>query len=49
LEGLKDAIIQEVGAILSEITCRVMEKYQERLNQFIDNEGRHMRDEVFKF
>jgi hypothetical protein len=49
LEGPKEAITQEVAAIPSEMTSRVMQKYQERLNQCIDNEGRHLSDVVFKF
>jgi hypothetical protein len=28
LEGLKEAITQEVAAIMPQITCRVMEKYR---------------------
>jgi hypothetical protein len=39
LEGLLEAITQEVAAIPPEMTRRVMEKYWERLNQCIDNEG----------
>jgi hypothetical protein len=49
LEGLKEAITQEVAAIPQEMARRVMEKYRERLNQCIDNEGRHLSDVVFKF
>jgi hypothetical protein len=49
MEGLKEAITQEVAAILPEMTHRVMEKYRERLNQYVDNEGRHLSDVVFKF
>jgi hypothetical protein len=49
LEGLKEAITQEVAAIPPEMTRRVMEKYRERLNQCIDNEGRRLSDVVFKF
>jgi hypothetical protein len=48
LEGLKEAITQEVAAIPPEITGRVMEKYRERLSHGIDNEGRHLNDVVFK-
>jgi hypothetical protein len=36
-EGLTEAIAQEVAAIPPVLTRRVMEKYQERLNQRIDN------------
>jgi hypothetical protein len=49
LEILKEAITQEVAAIPLEITHRVMKKYWERLDQCIDNEGRHLSDVVFKF
>jgi hypothetical protein len=49
LEGLKEAISQEVAAIPPEMTLRVMEKYQERLNQCNNNEGRHLSDVVYKF
>jgi hypothetical protein len=49
LEGLKEAITQKDAAIPPEMILRVMEKYGERLNQCIDNEGRHLSDVVFKF
>jgi hypothetical protein len=49
LEGLKEAIIQDVAVILPEMTRRFMEEYREKLNQCIDNEGHHLTDEVFKF
>jgi hypothetical protein len=38
LQGLKETITQEVAAIPSEMTHRVMEKCRERLNQCICNE-----------
>jgi hypothetical protein len=44
LEALMEAITQEVAAILSKMTRRVMENYRERLNQCIDNEGSHVSD-----
>jgi hypothetical protein len=47
LEGLKEAITQEVAAIPLEMTH--MKKYWERLKQCIDNEGRHLSHVVFKF
>jgi hypothetical protein len=51
LEGLKEAITQEDAAIPPEMTHRVMEKYRERLNHCIDNEGRNLSDVhvVFSF
>jgi hypothetical protein len=47
LEGLKEVIT--IAAIPPEMTCRIMEKYRKRLNQWFDNEGRHLSDVVFKF
>jgi hypothetical protein len=44
LEALKEAITQEVAAIMPKMTPRVMENYWERLNQCIDNEGRRVSD-----
>jgi hypothetical protein len=49
LEGLKEAITQEVAAIPQEMARSVMEKYRERLSQCIDNEGHHVSDVVYKF
>jgi hypothetical protein len=49
LEGLKEAITQEVAAIPPKITRRIMENYRKRLSQCIDNEGRHLSDVVFNF
>jgi hypothetical protein len=49
LEGLKEVITQEVVVIPPKKDRRVMEKYRERLNQCIGNEGRHLSDVVFKF
>jgi hypothetical protein len=48
LEGLKEAITQEVAAIPLKMTRRVMGKYRERLKQYIDNEGHHLSGAVFK-
>jgi hypothetical protein len=48
-KGLKETITQQVAAIPPEMTHRIMEKYWERLSQFIDIEGRHLSDVVFKF
>jgi hypothetical protein len=48
LEALKEAITQEVAAILSKMTRRVMENYWERLDQCIDNEGRHVSDIIIE-
>jgi hypothetical protein len=43
----KEAITQEVAAISPEMSRRVMEKYGERFNQCIDNEGHHLSDVRF--
>jgi hypothetical protein len=48
LEALKEAITQEIAATPPELSRRIMENYRERLNQFIDNEGRHLSDIIFK-
>jgi hypothetical protein len=48
LEGLEEAITQEAAGILPEMTRRIMEKDRERLNQCIENEGRHLSEVVFK-
>jgi hypothetical protein len=37
------------NVIPPEMTRKVMEKYRERLNQCIDNEGRYLSDIGFKF
>jgi hypothetical protein len=49
LEGLKEAITQEIAAIPPEMTLRVVGKYRERLKQCIGNEGRHLGEVVSKF
>jgi hypothetical protein len=49
LEGLKEAMTQEVAAILPKMTSRVMEKCRGRLNQCINNEDHHLSEVVFKF
>jgi len=44
LEALKEAIRQEVAAITPEMILKVMDKYRERLHQFINIQGRHLSD-----
>jgi hypothetical protein len=39
LEGLKEAITQEVAVIPPEMNRRAMEEYRETLNPCIDNES----------
>jgi len=48
LEALKEAIRQEVAAITPEMILRVMDNYRERLHQFINIQGRHLSDILFK-
>jgi hypothetical protein len=48
LEDLKKRIRQEIDAIPSEITRRVMKNFRERLQQCVANNGRHMSDMIFK-
>ena len=48
LEALKEAIWQEVAAITPEMILEVMDNYWERLHQFINNQGCHLRDGLFK-
>ena len=48
LEALKEAIRQEVAAITHEMILKVMDNYRERLHQFINIQGRHLSDVLFK-
>ena len=48
LKALKDAICEEVAAIHPEMTNIVMENFRERLRQCIANNGRQLRDVIFK-
>jgi len=48
LEALKEAIRQEVAAITPLMILKVMDNYRERLHKFINIEGRHLRDNLFK-
>jgi len=48
LEVLKEAIRQEVAAITPEMTRKVMDNYRERLHQFVNIQGRHLSDFLFK-
>jgi len=48
LEALKEAIRQEVAAITPEMIPKVMDNYRERLHQFINIQGRHLNDVLFK-
>ena len=48
LEALKEVIRQEVAAITPEMILKVMENYRQRLHQFINIQGRHLSDDLFK-
>ena len=48
LEDLKERIQQEIDSIPPELTRRVMKNFQERLQQCVANDGRHMSDMNFK-
>jgi len=48
LEALKEAIRKEVAAITPEMILKVMDNYRERLHQFINIQGRHLSDVLFK-
>jgi len=48
LEALKEAIRQEVAAITPEMILKVMDNYRERFHQFINIQGRHLSDVLFK-
>ena len=48
LEALKEAIRQEVAAITPEMILKVMDNYRERLHQFINIQGRHLSDDLFR-
>ena len=48
LEALKQAIRQEVAAITPEMILKFMDNYRERLQDFINIQGRHLSDVLFK-
>ena len=48
IEQLKDAIRQEITAILHEMTRRVIDNFDEHLRQCVDNNGSHLTDLIFK-
>ena len=47
-EQLKEAIRQEVAAIPPTMTCKAMDNFRERLQEFVINNGRHLSDVIFK-
>jgi len=48
LEALKEAIRQVVAAITPEMILKVTDNYRETLHQFINIQGRHLSDVLFK-
>lgn len=48
LEELRAAIRQEIAAIPQDMIRRVMTRFRENLQQCINNNGRHLRDIIFK-
>lgn len=48
LEELRAAIRQEIAAIPQDMIRRVMARFRENLQQCINNNGRHLRDIIFK-
>jgi len=48
LEDLKERIQQEIDSIPPEITWRVIKNFQERLQQYVANDGCLMSDLIFK-
>ena len=48
LEALKEAIRQEVAAITPEMIFKFMDNYREMLHQYINIQGRHLSDVLFK-
>jgi len=48
LQALKEAIRKEVATITPEMIPKFMDNYRERLHQFINIQGRHLSDVLFK-
>jgi hypothetical protein len=47
-EDLKQNIREEVAAISPTMLQRVMQNFQKRLRGYVDNNGRHLTDTIFK-
>jgi hypothetical protein len=45
---LKQNISEEVAAISPNMLQRVMQNFQKRLGECVDNKGRHLTDTVFR-
>ena len=48
IEQLKEAIRQEVAAIPPAMTRKAMDNFRKQLQEFVINNGRHLRDVMFK-
>jgi len=48
IEQLKEAVRQEVAAILPAMTRKVMDNFRERLQECVINNGRHLSNVIFK-
>jgi len=48
LNDLKEAIRQEIRTIDHQLLVRVMDDCKERLENFIQEDGRHLTDIIFK-
>jgi hypothetical protein len=47
-EDLKQQIREEVAAVSPNMLQRVMQNFQKRLGESVDNKGRHFTDALFK-
>jgi hypothetical protein len=47
-EDLKQNISEEVAAIPPTMLQRVMQSFQKRLRECVDNNGRHLTDAIFR-
>jgi hypothetical protein len=45
---LKQNIREEVAAVSLTMLDRVMQSFQKRLGEYVDNKGRHLTDTVFR-
>ena len=48
IEELKRAIRLKIAAISQEMIHRVMDSFHERLQQYVDNDGKHLTDLIYK-
>jgi len=48
LNGLKEAIRQEIRPIARQLLASVMDDFKKRLENYIQSDGRHLTDIIFK-